>query len=239
MWFRIRGLGGHPSARIKRPWAVLLGLLLVAGALAGAARATVWIANGAAHPVLRVDAKGDAQVTWSGGSVLVPPHGLLFHGGSLAGADVSKRASAAGIPFAVSVRRTPDGRRWALQAWQVAPGGPVELHLARWDGQPTQLTLASDGTRLSGSLSYHGKPVTGTSYTLEGKHPRIYVDLDCFACGGKPGWTRMIGVAPKADGSFSILLRPNWMGSRFRATVLGPNLGSTLAPDAEATAAGS
>ena len=213
-------------------------LLLAAGALAGAARGSVWIANGAAHPVLRVDAKGDAQVTWTGGSVLVPPHGQLFHGGSLSGPDVSKPAPAAGIPFVVSVRRTPDGRLWALQTWQVTPGGPIELHLARWQGQPTQLTLASDGTHLTGSLSFHGAPVNGTTFTLEGKHPRIYVYLDCFACGGKTGWTRTIGAAPKADGSFSVLLRPEWTGSRYRATVLGPNIGTTLAPDAQAIAAG-
>ncbi len=43
----------------------------------------------------------------------------------------------------------------------------------------------------------------------------------------------MTGVAPKADGTFSVLLRPDWTGSRYRATVLGPNLGATLAPDAE------
>ena len=184
--------------------------------------------------MLRVDAKGEAQVTWSGGSVLVPPHGQLYHGGSLAGPDVSRPAPAAGIPFAVSVKRTPDGRMWALQAWQVAPDGPVELHLARWQGRPTQLTLTSDGTHLGGSLTFHGAPVTGTTFTLEGKHPRIYVYLDCFDCGGKAGWTRMIGVAPKADGSFSVLLRPDWTGSRYRATVSGPNLGTTLAPDAQA-----
>jgi hypothetical protein len=133
------------------------------------------------------------------------------------------------------VRRTPDGRLWALQAWQVVPG-PVELQLVHWQGAPTQLTLASGGTHLTGNLTYYGAPVTGTTFTLEGNHPRIYVYLDCFACGGKAGWTRMIGVAPKADGSFSVLLRPDWTGSRYRATVLGPNLGSTLAPDAQAFA---
>jgi len=207
----------------------VLGLLL----LTGTARGSIWIADGAAHPVLRIDAKGNAQVTWAQGSVVVPPQGQLHHGGSLSGPDVSKPAPASGIPFAVSVRRTPDGRLWALQAWQVVPGGPVELHLARWSGAPTQLTLASDGTRLSGTVTFHGAPVTGTTSTLEGKHPRIYVYLDCFACGGKAGWTRMIGVAPKADGSFAVLLRPDWTGSRYRATVLGPNRGATLAPDAE------
>ena len=60
------------------------------------------------------------------------------------------------------------------------------------------------------------------------------VYLDCFACGGKAGWIRMIGVAPRADGSFAVLVRPSWQGTRFRATVAGPNAGTTFAPDAQA-----
>jgi hypothetical protein len=48
----------------------------------------------------------------------------------------------------------------------------------------------------------------------------------------------MIGVAPKADGSFAVLVRPEWRGRRYRASVAGPNLGTTLAPDAQATVAG-
>jgi hypothetical protein len=54
----------------------------------------------------------------------------------------------------------------------------------------------------------------------------------------------MLGVAPKADGSFSVFVRPEWKGKRkrkrkrYRALVAGPNLGATLAPDAQAIAAG-
>jgi hypothetical protein len=168
--------------------------------------------------------------------VLVPPHGQLTHGGSLAGADVSRRVAAT-VPLALVQRRTPDGRLWALQAWRVKAGGPVELHLARWSGAPTKLTLATDGTRLTGTVSFHGRPVTGATSTLEGKHPRIYVYLDCFGCGGGAGWTSMLGVRPNPDGTFAVAIQPQWVGTRYRATVAGPNVGMTFAPDARAVVA--
>jgi len=44
--------------------------------------------------------------------------------------------------------------------------------------------------------------------------PKFYVYLDCFGCGGRAGWSFMLGVAPKADGTFSALIRPNWKGTR-------------------------
>jgi hypothetical protein len=220
-------------------------LLLLAGGLgaAGLAHGSIFVGADTTRARLRVDAKGNAEVTFvSAGSpdtVIVPPRGQLHHGGSLAGPDVSRRVGAPRLPLALTVRRTPDGRLWALQAWQVTPGGTVELHLARWKGAPTALTLATDGTRVTGTASFQGKPVTGFTFTLEGKRPRIYVYLDCFACGGKPGWTRMTPVAPKADGSFAVYLRPEWKGTRYRATVAGPNIGATLAPDAQVVIAGS
>jgi hypothetical protein len=216
---------------------VLLAFALLL-APAGAGRASIWIVNDV-RPALRVDAGGTAEVRWRGDAVVVPPHGLLRHGGSLAGPDVSRRASVAGLALALAVRRTPDGMLWALQAWQLEPGGPTEVHLARWRGAPTMLTLATDGVRLTGAASFHGKPVTGRTFTLEGKRPRIYVYLECFACPAAHGakWARMIGVAPKADGSFAVRLRPEWTGKRYRATVAGPNLGTTFAPDARALVA--
>lgn len=62
------------------------------------------------------------------------------------------------------------------------------------------------------------------------KRLRIYVYLDCFGCRGAPdGLSRMLGVAPKADGMFALLLRPSWIGRSYRATVAGPS----YAPDAQ------
>ncbi len=150
-------------------------------------------------------------------SVLVPPTGELSHGGSLRGPDVSRPAPLGLVPDAVSVRRTPDSRLWSLQELQLGAQSQLELDLSRWQGAPTKLTLSSDGTRLRGALSFHGTPVSGHTFTLEGKKPRIYVFLDCFGCPGKPDWSAMLGVAPRSDGSFAVLLRPGWKGSRYRA----------------------
>jgi hypothetical protein len=206
---------------------------------AGLARASIWIADDV-KPALRVDASGTAEVRWRSDTVVVPAHGQLTHGGSLSGPDVSRRASVPGLSLALTVRRTPDGTLWALQAWQVQAGGPVEVHLARWRGSPTKLTLESDGVHLQGRATFQGKPVTGHTSTLEGKRPRIYVYLDCFDCPAAHGrgWGRMLGVAPRADGSFVVRLRPAWTGTRYRATVAGPNVGATFAPDARVMAPG-
>jgi len=216
-------------------------VLSVVLAAAGSAQATVWITDGAKKPGLRVDAKGTAEVSWSEGggrqTVIVPPKGPLYHGGTLPGANVSKPARVPGLPFARVVRRTPDGRFWALQVMQLKPGGPLDLHLARWRGKPTSLTLrVSDGS-LEGRAMFNGRGVSGYSYTLEGKRPRIYVYLDYFAAGA---WQRMLAVAPTPDGRFTVSLRPAWRSAtRYRATMLGPNVGSTFAPDAEAIASAS
>lgn len=88
-----------------------------------------------------------------------------------------------------------------------------------------------NGDQLEGRATFNGKGVSGLSYTLEGKRPKIYVYLDYFGGGA---WHRMLGVAPKPDGSFSAFLRPAWQASgRCRASMLGPNSGSSFAPDAE------
>jgi hypothetical protein len=207
-------------------------------AAAPAGHASIFIASDAAAPRLAVDSRGTAQITWTQGgarqSVIVPMKGRLYHGGSLSGADVSRPAAGVRVPLAAIVRRGPGGTLYALQRWQVRPGGPVDLHLARWTGAPTVLHLETDGRRLTGSAEFHGKAVTGFTSTLEGKRLRIYVYLDCLGCPGASGWSRMVGVAPRADGTFAVLLRPSWAGRRYRATVAGPNLGTTFAPDAQA-----
>ena len=48
----------------------------------------------------------------------------------------------------------------------------------------------------------------------------------------------MLGVPPRSDGSFAVSVRPSWLGKRYRATLAGPNIGSTLAPYAQVVVAG-
>jgi len=214
---------------------VKLFVLAVVLGLAGTAQATVRVGSNPTKATLRVDAQGNAEVRFTSGgkldTVIVPARGQLSHGGSLSGPDVAKRVRQPKLPFALVVKRTPDGRYWALQQMQVQPGAAFDLHLARWRGAPTVLTLEVNGDQLEGRATFNGRGVSGASYTLEGKRPRIYVYLDFFAGGA---WHRMLGVAPKPDGRFSVFLRPAWQqASRYRATMPGPNIGSSFAPDAE------
>jgi hypothetical protein len=231
--------------------AAALVALLAALACAERAGASIWVADNARAPALRVDARGNAEVSWTDASgsrrfLLVPPSGRVFPGRRLSGADVSRPTSAVAIPLKVTLRRTPDGRLWALQSWRLRKGGPVELHLSRWRGAPTTLTLSAICCKygkdvLQGKASFQGRPVYGFSPTPEGKKMRAYAYLECFACSaGSGGWTPMLGVATRAPGgAFSVLVRAKWDGTRYRARIMGPNRGTTLAPDAEAVAPGS
>jgi hypothetical protein len=212
----------------------------VALAAAASAHASIWIATGVQSPAFRVDARGLAWVTWmqhgARQTLAVPPSGKVFHGGT-AGADVSKPASTAALPFAVSVRRGADGSSYALQLLPTSSGAPPQLDLAHWRGAPTLLTLTTDGETLRGTATFHGQPVAGFSSTPTGTRLRVYVYLWCLGCPASPSsWTRLIGVAPAADGSFSVALRPEWMGTRYRATLMGPNVGAVREPDAVAFA---
>ncbi len=215
----------------------MLTAFVAVAALAPAALASYGVATGATAPTLRVDAAGNADVSWgAGGSrkTFVVPRTGVGHYGTPSGADASK-AAALPLPMAVSVRETPDHTFFALQQVAIA-GRPTSLDLARWTGAPTKLTLLDDGRRVTGAVSFHGRPVTGYSSTLTGKRARIYVYLECFGCpGARTRWTFMLGVPPKADGSFTVALRPSWLGKRYRATVLGPNVAGELAPDARIT----
>lgn len=231
---RVERASRSPAAARLAALLAVAGLCL--GPAAASAPASVGIGSGASRVRLSVDAAGDALVTWSQGgqpeSVLLSASGGLSHATVLPGPDVSKPATAAGLADLAALRRTPDGRLWALQEVQLGAGSAVELELARWQGAPTALTLSTDGTRLHGTVTFRGSPVSSLSPTPGGKEQRIYVYIDCFGCPGKPGWSPMLGVAPLANGSFTVYLRPGWKGSRYRATVDGPNLGATLAPAA-------
>jgi hypothetical protein len=99
---------------------------------------------------------------------------------------------------------------------------------------PPVLTLAVESPRIIGTAAFKDRPLAGFTSTLEGKRVRIFVQIDCLGCPGTPrAWTRMIGVAPKAHGTFAAFLRPTWIGRRYRATVNGPNIGTSYVPDAQ------
>jgi hypothetical protein len=222
----------------------LLTALLAATALgsAVAAPASVEVAVDAHGATLQVDAAGNAEVRWTAAdgsqrSLLVGRDGSLRYGG-LSGPDVSRPAADTSIPWAVAVRQTPDGRFYALQAWQRLDSGPVELRFSRWEGAPTKLTLETvcckwGHENVIGTASFHGRPIYGFKATTQGSPLDPYgrnVYLDSYR-GGR--WERMMGILThRPTGSFSLWIRPELAGGQYRGTIPGPNWGWTLGPDA-------
>jgi hypothetical protein len=210
-------------------------IVLLAGA--ATASASITLGTNPQRPALRVDSSGNAEVSWTAGGirryVLVPPRGRVYPGRRLSGRDVSRSSSAVAIPFRRVLRRTPDGRLWALQTWRVRPGGPVELRFSRWRGAPTSVTIATkpqfEGDLVTGRATFAGRPVPLYSPTPEGKRIRSYAYVDRAVVSG---WSRIGGVATRADGTFRRYVPPQLLGIQYRAVLPGPNIGTTLAPDA-------
>jgi hypothetical protein len=210
-----------------------LGALVFASGASG----SITLATNPERPALRVDRQGNAEVSWTAGGVrryvFVPPTGRVYPGRRLAAADVSRSSSAVALPFRRVLRRTPDGRLWAIQTWRVRPGGPVELRFSRWRGQPPQVTLTSqprfDGETVTGRATFAGRAVPLYSPTPEGKRIRSYALVDRRTA---TGWSRIAGAATRADGSFRLFVPAGKLGARYRALLPGPNIGATLAPDA-------
>ena len=231
------------SRRLKAGVAVVAGILFAG---APAAEASIKVAANARSPALRVNVLGFAEVSWSTKSgerryAVVDPAGLVHYNQTLLGPDVSVPAAGLRLPVARTVRQTPDGARWALQSWRRLKRGPVELRFSRWRGEPTKLTLAARcckwrSERISGYATFQGAPIFGYAYTATGvpldKFGRN-VYLDAFQRGR---WKRMMGILThRPTGFYRLWIRRHWRGSRYRGTIIGPNLAWVLAPDARAT----
>ena len=88
---------------------------------------------------------------------------------------------------------------------------------------------AFEGELLSGRATFAGRAVPLISPTPEGKRIKSFVYLDRLVGGS---WRRIGGVATRPNGTFRRLVKPAELGPRYRAIVPGPNIGTTLAPDA-------
>jgi hypothetical protein len=217
---------------------VLAGALVLAAALAldQPARASVGVASDAGSPRLKVDAKGNTEISYTSEgerrTVLVPVKGAVLPGGRIATADVSKAAKKPTLPNMKVLRRGPGGWLYALQTWP-SRGGPVELRFSRWKGAPTKLTFTARNVRrgisLQGRVTVAGKPIPIRSRVPGGMFQREYVYLDQRIAGQ---WKILGGVAVKRNGSYQrVVYLAGPTGSRFRASVAGPNVGTTYAPD--------
>jgi hypothetical protein len=238
--------GGRAQRAHERRWRHLTAGVCAAAAVLVVcvpARASVMVALDTQGASLRVDAAGNAEVSWtapdgSHRTLTIDRDGAMRYGGAGVGADVSHPASAVEIPWAIVVRQAPDGSYYALQAWQRLVGHPVELRFSRWQGDPTKLTLDAacckwGGENIKGYATFHGKPIFGYHATPKGAPLDPYgrnVYLDTFRDGK---WERMMGILTHSpNGFYSLWIRPVWAGTLYRGTISGPNWGWTLGPDA-------
>jgi hypothetical protein len=224
-----------PIAVLRQLAARLVLAALVLLVVAPNAVASVGVGSNAASPRLRVDAKGNAEISYvQGGSrmtVLVPKTGAVVYGSKLSGRDVSRAASKPALQFMKVLRKAPGGWFYALQTWPTR-SGPAELRFSRWRGAPTKLTLAATqehfGIALQGKVTYDGKPIPIRSRAPGGVAVREYVYIE-QRVGGQ--WQIVGGIAVKSNGTYRRMLNGGATGSLFRATVAGPNVGAVYAPD--------
>ena len=231
------------------------GLLLVVAAAAAVvawvipAQASVGVGRNTHDAALKVGPGGVAEVSWRTATgnrryALVLKSGKVRWGRRLTARDVS-RPAAVDVPFPVTVRRTSDGRLWALQEWQRLRGGDRELHFSRWRGAPTKLTLRSKcckrrSERILGTATFQGRPIHGFNATRKGVPLDEFgrnVYVDSLQSGA---WKRIVGVLTRRpNGWYRVWIRPHWRGQQYRGTIRGPNFGWTLAPDARAVTSSS
>jgi hypothetical protein len=223
---------------LTAPRLVLLGCLL-ALVIAAPAGAALKIDSDTTSAKLAVSADGRAQVTWTKGgkkrTAVVSGTSVRYAG---AIAKTSKAVSVTPtVPFAIVQLQLPNGMQFALQRvrrlGQFGKLGPEELYLARWRGEPTALTLTEQGGRICGTVSYHDNPVFGSEHTASG-NPLDALGRNIYLDSLRPtGWYRMLGVLARPLG-YAFLVRDEWVGTRYRALVVGPNSSGDLAPVASA-----
>jgi hypothetical protein len=188
---------------------------------------------------LRIDAHGRAQVSWMSDGAR---RTAVVSGSSVRYRGHVKRTAAAvrvapTVPFALVQIRLPDGEQFALQrlrrTGRFGRLGPSELYLARWRGDPTQLTVTESRRRVCGTVTYHGAAVYGFAHTRSG-NPLDALGRNVYIDSLRPsGWYRMMGVLARPRG-YALAIRSGWLGSRYRALVIGPNVAGDLAPVASA-----
>jgi hypothetical protein len=221
----------------------VLATVVAAAAMAGSAHASIALAYGPFQSTsLRVDAAGNAEVAWTTSAgvsnhIVVPATGSKYYHGRLTAPDVSIVTPAWNLPYK-AVEKRVGTRYYALQVWATASTGPLELRFSRWTGPATLVTLtrvqSGNFLVLRGTATFQGKPVHGGYIGSSGRRIPYAAQLDCFGCPlaqGK-GWTRFNAVLTKANGAFGSGLKDIWQGQRYRASIIGPNSGTTLAPDA-------
>ena len=206
----------------------LTAVAVAALAAVPAAAAAITVSSGVAAPSLRVDAAGNAEVSWTvhgqRQAAFLRPTGARSTQRRLIGADVSQPVRGTHVPFQRVIRSAPGGWYYALQARPVA--GYVQLRFARWHGVPTEVSLTAtvvpSGVRLIGGATLDGKAFPAATAT------RMRAELEVK---GDSGWRRLGTVALSSAGRYDKIV-PDAPSRTYRVVVPGPG----LAPDAAAVA---
>jgi hypothetical protein len=154
------------------------------------------------------------------------------------------------IALVVSACDAPDGSHWALQQWARlmsnygGSSAPAELYISHWTGDIGNLTVQTDWgyhgkhEHLWGSFQFHGKPVFGNKWTLQGvpldrAGRNVYVD---YADNGS--WKRENSfLTHRGTGGFCYLFGTQGgrdsavMAPTYRATVIGPGVSPLVRND--------
>jgi hypothetical protein len=169
------------------------------------------------------------------------------------------------LQWLVTACKAPDGSYWALQAWQrmlpnygVAPTAKTsvwELRLSHWTGPIAELTVHQNWAyrqfhHIFGEYTYRGRPVHGFKSTsvgvpLDTYGRNLFVDTLNSAYGG--GWNRENSfLMHKGSGKFCYGFYkhqwagrsfPSGMGTKYRATIIGPGVTPDVYWEAEALGA--
>jgi hypothetical protein len=204
--------------------------IIVVAALAAVPVATgaITLASGATAPSLRVDAAGNAEVSWTAQgqrkTAVLLPTGTPSTQRRLVGPDVSQPVRGTHIPFQRVIRSAPGGWYYALQARPV--GNHVELRFARWHGVPTEVSLTATivprGVRLAGQATLDGKPLPPATAA------RTSAQLDLKVDGE---WRTLTTVELSSAGRYNRIV-PDSGDRTYRVVVAAPG----LAPDAASVA---
>jgi len=169
------------------------------------------------------------------------------------------------LQWLVTACKAPDGSYWAVQAWQrmlsnygekLTPKSTVwELRLSHWKGPVAELTVNLNWAykkyhHIFGSFTYLGKPVHGFQSTSSGNPLDTYgrnLYVDTFDSKYGKGWKRENSfLMHKGSGKFCYGFYehkwagksyPSGMGTRYRATIIGPGVTPDIYWESEALGA--
>lgn len=169
------------------------------------------------------------------------------------------------LTWLVTACRAPDGSYWALQSWQrmlpnygakpTAKSAVWELRVSHWAGPIAELNVQLNWAyrkfhHIFGQYTYRGRPVHGFTSTSVGVPLDTYgrnLFVDTFGSAYGSGWKRENSfLMHRGSGKFCYGFYkhqwagrsfPSGMGTKYRATIIGPGVTPDVYWEADALGA--